>query len=148
MPFDLLKSTRRNVFANVFNENDIFDNFFSKQLSGTSQVERTTCDDKQLVHEVDLPGVKPNDVLVTMTGRQLDIVAKRKAGDFKRSYTLSESLDPSGCRAKLEYGVLSIIFPVRSQQKQEPRKITIESYDTEKENVYVDQPRRHPRHVP
>ena len=126
MSTELFKVNARDIFADFFDVHDVLEGFFNKR-SLSSTVERTTSDDKQLVHEVDLPGVSPADVTVTVTGRRLDIVAKRKSGDFKRSYTLSEGFDPASCRAKLEHGVLSVTFPARSLQKQEPRQIVIDS---------------------
>lgn len=94
-------------------------------VRSTGLVERTTSNNEKLVHEIELPGVKPVDVSVTVTGARLDVVAKRSTGDVKRTYTLSETLDPDGCTAKLENGVLAVAFPFRGKQKQEPRKIIV-----------------------
>ena len=90
-----------------------------------------------LVLIADLPGVKEEDLDVTVEGRVLRIegrvepvpesvrthVDELAAGDWHREFGLSEDLDASKVRASLRHGVLRIELP--KSDRLRPRPIPI-----------------------
>ncbi|HMH55784.1 MAG TPA: Hsp20/alpha crystallin family protein [Gemmatimonadales bacterium] len=92
----------------------------------------------RLVAEV--PGVKPEDVKISVEGHLLTItgtkeqVAEERAekvhryertyGAFERSFTLSTSIDPSKIKATYDLGVLTVTLPKAETAK--PHLITVE----------------------
>ncbi|HVY48102.1 MAG TPA: Hsp20/alpha crystallin family protein [Minicystis sp.] len=76
------------------------------------------------VFKADVPGMKENDINVLLTGNRLTISGKREAereekgdtyycyertyGDFRRSFTLPEGVDPNTIHADLKDGVLTV----------------------------------------
>jgi HSP20 family protein len=93
--------------------------------------------DEAIVFVCDVPGVKNEDLDVTLDDHVLTIKGRRKYesdpkeqvllgrayGVFERSFTLPDSLDEAGLEAKLDSGVLTIRVP--KQPKAKPRKIAI-----------------------
>lgn len=93
--------------------------------------------EEAIVFTCDVPGIKQEDLDVTLENHVLTIKGARKYagnpdervivgrayGAFKRVYTLPDSLDESHLEAKLEDGVLTIRIP--KQPKAKPRKILI-----------------------
>jgi len=92
-----------------------------------------------LIVEAQLPGVKPEDVDVSVERGTLTIRAETKAdverkernylvrehrqGSYVRSIRLPEVVDPDGVKASFENGVLRLVFPKSEQSK--PRRIAI-----------------------
>jgi len=77
---------------------------------------------------IDLPGVAPDAVELTVDNRTLTLTATRehpsgKTSDYGRSFELADDLDTDALTAKSEHGVLTISIPVVTAP--EPRKITI-----------------------
>lgn len=87
---------------------------------------------------IDLPGVDPATVDLTVDGRTLTVsatrdfsvaedhehvLAGRRHGAFNRSFTLAEDLDTEGLSARSEHGVLIVTIPVVAAAQ--PRKIDI-----------------------
>jgi HSP20 family protein len=88
---------------------------------------------------LDLPGVEPKTIQVSMEKGVLQISGERKVaetdeatryhtqervqGAFKRRFKLPESADETEISAKSEHGVLQIIIKKRTEQL--PRRITI-----------------------
>lgn len=97
----------------------------------------TTGDD--LTVEVNLPGVKPEEVDITVEGNTLTIAGELrssrgeedtsfvlqeiKRGRFTRSLTLPDGLEPDKATAQFEDGVLTLRIPRAEQVK--PRQIKI-----------------------
>jgi HSP20 family protein len=97
----------------------------------------TTPDD--LVVEASLPGIKPEDVDITVENGTLTITGKtaeeRKSedgsylvqeirrGSFSRSVTLPNGLEPDKASATFEHGMLTLRIPKAEQTK--PRQIRI-----------------------
>jgi HSP20 family protein len=87
----------------------------------------------------DLPGVKEEDVDVSLSGNRLTISGKRDHaekqedetyyalerswGSFTRSFTLPEGVDEPSCGAEFENGVLTVWLP-RSEEEQ-PKRIKL-----------------------
>lgn len=87
---------------------------------------------------IDLPGVDPDAVDLTIDGRTLTVSAERsfavsddaqhvhagrRHGAFQRSFKLADDLDIEALTARSEHGVLVVSIPVVAAP--EPRKIAI-----------------------
>lgn len=87
---------------------------------------------------IDLPGVNPDEVDITVDGRSLHLKAERSfevpegttlisrrrpSKSISRSFQLGENLDPEGLEADYAYGVLKVTVPVAESAK--PRKISV-----------------------
>jgi HSP20 family protein len=94
-----------------------------------------------LVIEAALPGVKPDDVEISLLGDTLTISASSgeetsrdeegysyreiKRGSFSRSLTLPAGLNPDGAAAEFENGLLRLSIPKAEESR--PRQIRINS---------------------
>src|SRR5215207_2141495 len=97
--------------------------------------------DGDLVVRAELPGVRPEDVDITLQNRVLTIsgerreeqeeqrgsyyLRERKHGSFSRSMTLPEGVDEDSIRARYENGVLEVTIAGAAAVRQ-PRRIQIE----------------------
>ena len=97
----------------------------------------TTAD--ELVVQASLPGIKPEDVEITVENGTLTITGKTaeersseegsylvqeiRRGTFSRSVTLPNGLEPDKASATFEHGMLSLRIPKAEQVK--PRQIRI-----------------------
>ncbi len=95
--------------------------------------------ENEFVIKASLPGVKPEDVQITVHGDTLTIQGESKAheekkgehwhlrerrfGQFQRSLSLGTSVDSDKARAQFEHGVLTLVLPKSEQAK--PRQIKI-----------------------
>ena len=93
----------------------------------------------ELIVEASLPGIKPEDVEITVengtltiTGKTSDerraeegsyLVQEIRRGTFSRSVTLPNGLEPDLANATFEHGVLTLRIPKAEQVK--PRRIRI-----------------------
>lgn len=91
--------------------------------------------------DVPLPGVKPEEVEVTLTGNTLTIKGERKSkeevkeenyyrrevryGSFRRAVTLPETADTAKAEATFEDGMLHITFP-RAAETQ-PQRLEVKT---------------------
>lgn len=89
--------------------------------------------------KADVPGMKQNDLDISLTGNRLTVSGKREAdkedkgetyytyersyGSFTRSFTLPEGVDTAGIHADLRDGVLSILLPKKPEAQ--PKKIPV-----------------------
>jgi HSP20 family protein len=97
--------------------------------------------DGDLVLHADLPGVRLEDVDITLDGNVLTISGERKGstqeegvsyylnelpyGAFRRNVTVPEGVDADSIRARFENGVLEVVLPGATSQLQ-PKRIAIE----------------------
>ncbi len=97
-------------------------------------------DEKAYYLEIDLPGVKKEDINVEVKDNILRISGERKFkkeeedkgykrvesffGKFERSFTLPADADAEKIEAKAEDGVLTIVIP-KVEQKENTKKIAI-----------------------
>ncbi len=97
-------------------------------------------DEKAYIVEVDLPGVKKEDISVEVKDNILVVSGERKFkkeeedkgykrvesffGRFERRFTLPADADPEKIEAKVEDGVLTIVIP-KIEQKENTKKIEI-----------------------
>src|SRR5436309_13491537 len=135
--------------SSIQNEmNRLFNTFFDEpsagENSGTSlrrwipPMDLVETDD-DFVLRADLPGLTEADVNIELEDSVLTVSGERKAeheerkegyyrverasGNFSRSLTLPEGIDPEKVQASFEHGVLEVRIPKPGQRK--PRKVTI-----------------------
>lgn len=96
--------------------------------------------DKVVVH-ADIPGVKPEDISVTLENNVLTLSGERKSeseekgkdftrvertyGKFFRSFTLPQGADPAKISATSKDGVLEVVVP--KSEKTQPRQIKVKA---------------------
>ena len=144
--------TRYNPFNELENVRKSFELFNSIINNIENQSERGTIasflpavntreEDDAYYIEVDLPGVKKEDIEITTEDNILTISGERKLkkeskeddyykvesayGKFSRSFTLPEKVDTSKIEAKNENGVLEIVIPKIKEEEKKPKKIKI-----------------------
>jgi HSP20 family protein len=82
---------------------------------------------ESFVFKADLPGIKEQDLEVTVAGNRLTVAGKREAekeeknetvyayersfGSFTRSFTLPEQADTDHIKAELKNGELTLVVP-------------------------------------
>jgi HSP20 family protein len=93
------------------------------------------------VFRADLPGVKQEDLDITLNANRLTVSGKREAeerkegerfyayersfGTFSRSFTLPEGVDAEHVAAELKNGVLTLVVPKKPEIQ--PKKISIKA---------------------
>lgn len=91
--------------------------------------------------EVDLPGVKKEDIHVDLNANILTISGERNTkkevkekdyykkessyGKFQRSFTLPDNTDAENIEANSQDGVLEVVIPKMKRSKKETKKIKI-----------------------
>lgn len=95
--------------------------------------------DGEVILVADLPGVAKNDLQLDIDEAELTIrgdleeqnrggeklVDECVHGEYRRTFTLGDTIDKEKITAKLENGVLTLTLP--KHEKVEPRKIAIET---------------------
>ncbi len=136
-----------NPFAELEALKEQFDRIFSaveaseqKDIDFIPTVNTREGDDAYYI-EVDLPGVKKEDININVEDNTLTISGERKIeqehkednfykvesvyGKFERSFTLPEDVDTDKIEAKSENGVLEIKIPKVAKVEKTPKKIEI-----------------------
>jgi HSP20 family protein len=143
---------RRGFYDPVSEVNRVFDNMLGglmRRSEGQQRAEVTgwapaidvVTDDGDLVVRAELPGVKQEDVDITLQDNVLTISGERKAeqeeerggyyvrerryGSFSRSLSVPEGVDESKIHARYDNGVLEVTVE-GAAQVQEPKRIQIE----------------------
>jgi HSP20 family protein len=135
-----------------FNElvDDLFKGFLVRPLAydgrgdGVTQLPRAKVDVAEkngaYVVAAELPGVKKEDIQVTIDGAQVTLAAEvkrerevekdervlhteRMFGKVTRSLTLPQEVDESKAQAKFENGVLQLTLPKKSAAQRKPIQI-------------------------
>lgn len=99
--------------------------------------------DDAFLFKGDLPGIKNEDIDLSVSGNRLEISGKRDVeaetdegmlhtyersyGDFQRTFTLPESAELDKVRADLKDGVLTLVVPKKQGTAKQARKIQIGS---------------------
>lgn len=99
--------------------------------------------DNEFVVKASLPGIKPEDVEITMTGDTLTIkgetkadeevkqenyyLQERKYGSFVRSVTIPVLVQADKADAKFEHGILTLTLPKAEEVK--PRTIRVKGHE-------------------
>ena len=102
-----------------------------------------TADEKQVVIQASLPGVKPEDVNVTIEDNRLTIegqvnpveetekegyvIRERHSGSFYRSLALPKDLQDDSVEARFENGVLTLTLPRVPEVKPQAKTIEIKA---------------------
>jgi HSP20 family protein len=76
---------------------------------------------------MELPGVKKEDLKMEVNGQRLTITAQRKGhrqGEIKKAFDLPVTVDQEGITASLQDGILSV--KLAKVQKAQPRLIKID----------------------
>ncbi len=97
--------------------------------------------DDAFVFRADMPGLRPDDLEISMFGNQLQISGKREQeqqqeegryhtyerayGSFSRVFSLPDSADVDNIRAELNNGVLTLSIPKKPGSAPQRRKIQI-----------------------
>lgn len=97
-------------------------------------------DEERLTIEVEVPGVSPDDIEISLEDGTLRIagekrsgeteengayhVAERRYGRFERTFTLPRNFDAENAKASCENGVLQVTLPKKEEAR--PRRIRIE----------------------
>lgn len=97
--------------------------------------------DRFFIH-LDLPGVDPDSIDVTVERNELTVSATREwkteegaeviinerpQGSITRRFSLGENLDTDKIEAGYDHGVLTLVIPLAEQSK--PRKVTVGAGD-------------------
>ena len=96
--------------------------------------------DQKITVLADMPGVKPDDIMVdlkentlTISGdaeppeskEEVDVFREYRTGKYYRQFMLSEMIDQEKIEAEMRNGVLNLVLP--KVEKATPRKITVKS---------------------
>jgi len=103
---------------------NIYDAFgiFDELTSRSTERKTTTTDDGNI--RIEMPGVRHEDLDVTVEGRTLRIKATSRHGrEHTYAYTLKAAVDEGGITASLKDGLLEITLP--KKQGTAPRKVTV-----------------------
>jgi len=92
----------------------------------------------------DLPGMKEDDIEISLSGNRLSICGKREEeakeegdqyyahertyGSFMRTFTLPEDVDADKCQAEFKDGVLKVVVPKKPEAQ--PKKIALKGGKT------------------
>lgn len=102
----------------------------------------------QFIVALDVPGMKGEDIDVTVEHNVIEIVARRRPlrqdgdelivderphGEFRRQLFLGDNLDPNNLSAAYDSGVLTLTIPVSEASK--PRKVQIGTADQAQQAV-------------
>jgi HSP20 family protein len=74
--------------------------------------------------EVELPGVKKEDIELSVSDQSFCVRAPREDIEFLGCYVLAHLADTDNTKAKFENGMLSMEIPLKKQQKE--KKVPIE----------------------
>ena len=111
----------------------------------------------QLIVAIDVPGIDPSDIDVTLERNVVELTARRRplrqegdeliiderpTGEFRRQLFLGDSLDPSKLTASCERGVLTMTIPVSEESK--PRKVEISSANEGQQAIQTDSSQQQP----
>jgi HSP20 family protein len=137
-PFGELQ-TLRQAMDRLFDEDFRPTRWLAGGLDGPALPLDVTTSDDAVTIEAALPGIKPDDVditvengTVTISGKTASersaeegsyVVQEIRRGNFSRSVTLPNGLEPDKARATFENGILHLEIPKAEQLK--PRQIKI-----------------------
>ena len=101
---------------------DLFDAL--RFFDGTESLSQRTdqIDDSGI--KIEMPGVKTQDLDVSVEGKTLKVSGKSRHGkSFNYTYSLKSNVDVSSITAKLQDGLLDIALPKKAEESA--RKITV-----------------------
>lgn len=129
------------IFRNVFPEVDSLEQSLLASASIAPKADIYEEDDR-IVLEMEAPGLKQEDINLTVEGNTLTISGERKQneerkkgryqrveryyGSFSRTFTLPATVDLNSIEASYEHGVLHISMTKKAEAK--PRQIKVNSH--------------------
>ena len=129
------------IFRNVFPEVDSLEQSLLAPASIAPKADIYEEDDR-IVLEMEAPGLKQEDINLTVEGNTLTISGERKQneerkkgryqrveryfGSFSRTFTLPATVDLNSIEASYEHGVLHISMTKKAEAK--PRQIKVDSH--------------------
>jgi HSP20 family protein len=149
--------TRWDPFAEIARLQDQFARWAGKEVpfGSTFSPAIDIYDDKDaVVIKAEVPGLKPDDVHLTIENNVLTLTGERKIeerekregyhrlersyGSFSRSFTLPNSVDTDHVEADLAEGVLTVRVPKRAAP--EPKRIDVKSSAGGRQSVKSEKP--------
>jgi HSP20 family protein len=148
-PFREVTSLQEHVnqlFRDVFSD-DVFpkmDSLEESLLATTSLTPKTDVyeEDDKILLEMEAPGLREEDINLTIEGNTLTISGERKQneerkkgryqrferyyGSFSRTFTLPATVDPNSIRAEYEHGVLHVSMSKKAEAR--PRRIKVNDH--------------------
>lgn len=137
-PWGLVRSLHEEL-DRLFDQRLANDDTSASVANWTPPVDIREEDDRFVLH-ADIPGVKPEDIEITMENSVLAIAGSRESesalekegyrrvervsGRFFRRFTLPDTADAEGIKARSQDGVLEVTIP--KQAKVMPRKISVD----------------------
>ncbi|MCU0596690.1 MAG: Hsp20/alpha crystallin family protein [Desulfobacterota bacterium] len=137
-PFDQLERMRRDLDRLA---GDFSGNVFKLPSAGVFPLLNVTEDQNNYYVRAELPGVKTDELDISVTGETLTLSGERKlpeegekasyhrrereAGSFSRVISLPARLDVDKVKAHAEDGVLTVVLPKAESAK--PRQISVKS---------------------
>jgi HSP20 family protein len=141
-PFREVTSLQERVnqlFNDVFSDIDSPDRSSLTSLFSIAPRTDVYEEDDRIVLEMEVPGIKEEDVHLTLEGNTLSISGERKIennrkpdryqrveryyGSFSRTFTLPSSVDPDSVDAKYEHGILHVSMAKKANAR--PRQIKV-----------------------
>ncbi|NTW82115.1 MAG: Hsp20/alpha crystallin family protein [Chlorobiaceae bacterium] len=126
------------MFEDVFN--DKVSPFFSSMITPSFRVDISE-DEKALYVSADMPGMKKEDVRVSMEDDVLCISAERQQeeeekkkgyhrierswGSMSRSFTVGENVDAENISASYDNGVLKVTIPKKEAEPKKGKEIEV-----------------------
>lgn len=98
-----------------------FEELFGSLFQDRTSVNHSTKEGVDIA--IDVPGVKPDDIQVTVSNRVLSVQWTRGKVPGRKEYRLGENLDEGSITAQLAHGVLSI--KVKKVETSPSRKIPV-----------------------
>lgn len=100
-----------------------------------------TVQDQDVLITIDAPGVREDDISVTLDGRRLVVSGERTElnegdkvlsrgiwrGKFTKTFTVREGIEPNDVSAELNNGVLTVRVANVAKNQPEPQKIEVTS---------------------
>lgn len=145
LPINYKRPTTVSFFSDFFDEDytpAILNNLFQSPTFNTTSIMRPIQDiienDKEYIVELQLAGIKKEDISIDVEKNVLTIKAERKkiedlkynrkesyAGKYMKSFTLPDSVDEENIGASLNDGVLIVTIPKLEDAKLSKRQIEI-----------------------
>ena len=150
--FDLHRQVNR-LFDDLFDQDG--DSGFYARAGMAAPAMDIHQDDKQMEITAELPGVKEDDIDITIDDGILTLRGEKRCaredtetgyrersyGSFERRITLPANIDEDACAADFKDGVLTITLP-KSEEKARGRKIELgrrQARDTRAEDGLIEQ---------
>jgi HSP20 family protein len=129
------------MFEDVFNERlTPFISSMGSMITPTFKVDISE-DEKAVYLSADIPGVKKEDVKVTMEDNIITICAERTQeeeekkknyhrverswGSLSRSFTIGDNVDAENVTASYDNGVLKIVVPKKEPEEKKSKEVTV-----------------------